>query len=136
MVKMIDYKESMMDEIEEAAEIARLDEMMVFQMATYDAECDWQCVPDEFKVPHDTEAETAFKNSRFEYHLEILLEEMDVGYDLMVLLNMLNEAGDTQLFIVQGKKIRVSFSREKNENTMSLIQNMLFESYMKNAFLT
>jgi len=136
MVKMIDYKESMMDEIEEALEIAKLDNMQACQTAFHYANDDWDCVPEEFRFQDDPEIEMAYKDSRFEYHLAILLEEMDVGYDLMVLLNMLNEAGDAQLFIVQGKKIRVSFSREKNENTMSLIQNMLFESYMKKAFLT
>ena len=98
MVKMIDYKESMMDEIEEAAEIAKLDNMQACQMAFHYANADWDCVPDEYKIPHDSETETAFKNSRFEYHLEILLEEMDVGHDLIDLISKVNEVDNNTMY--------------------------------------
>ena len=136
MVIMTDIWDAYKHEIEDAVFSRDMDRMQACQMAFHYANDDWDSVPKEFRLQNDPETEMAFKDSRFAYHLEILLEEMDVGYDLMVLLNILNEAGDAQLFIVQGKKIRVSFSHEKNENTMSLIQNMLCESYMKKAFLT
>ena len=97
MVRMIDdYKEAMMAEIEEALEIARLDEMQARQLATHYAQCDWDCVPDEYKTPHDPAIEMAYKDSRFEYHLTLLLEEMDVDCDLIYLMHMLNDTGDAK----------------------------------------
>ena len=97
MVRMIDdYKEAMRGKIEEALEIARLDEMEACQLATFYAESDWDCVPDEYKIPHDTETEIAFKNARFEYHFSVLLEEADVDCDLIYLMHTLNETGDAK----------------------------------------
>jgi hypothetical protein len=99
MVKMIDYKEAMMDEIEEALEIAKLDYMQACQTAFHYANDDWDCVPEEFRFQDDPEAAMAFfKNSRFEYHLALLLEEMGVDYDLIDLISKVTESDNNTMY--------------------------------------
>jgi len=89
------------------------------------AEADYEAIPEDIRTPHCDKAATAFIQSRYE---EYLKWRIVVDYDSIVIA-----ATD---FIIQGKKIRVSFPYDKNENTMSLIQNMLFESCMSTTALT